>query len=260
MKRKDSKHLNDIDSRKRILNDETDFDTVETYKSIRTNIMFSMPKTDEGKVIVITSSAPGEGKTTTSINLALTFAQMGASVLLVDCDLRKSRIHRYLDLERGDGVTNVLCGFSDFDKAVQRNIRENLDCLTSGDIPPNPAELLESPEFGRLLSEMKKKYDYIFIDTPPTTVVTDAMIVMRSCSGVAVVIRQDMTSYDLLDITMDNVAKAGAKMLGFIVLDADERSKKYYGKKGYYKKKYNYGYGYGYGYAVKEKTKSEEQV
>ena len=98
MKRKDSKHLNDIDSRKRILNDETDFDTVETYKSIRTNIMFSMPKTDEGKVIVITSSAPGEGKTTTSINLALTFAQMGASVLLVYCDLRKSRIHRYLDL------------------------------------------------------------------------------------------------------------------------------------------------------------------
>ena len=96
------------ESLRRIINDETDFETVETYKSIRTNIMFSMAKSEQGKVIVITSSMPNEGKTTTSINLAITFAQMGAKVLLIDCDLRKARVHRYLDIERGKGLTNVL--------------------------------------------------------------------------------------------------------------------------------------------------------
>ena len=94
-----------------ILDESSSFDTVETYKSIRTNIMFSIPKSEQAKVIAITSSVPGEGKSTTSINLAITFAQMGARVLLMDCDLRKARIHRYLELERQDGVTNVLCGF-----------------------------------------------------------------------------------------------------------------------------------------------------
>ena len=240
------------ESLRRIINDETDFETVETYKSIRTNIMFSMAKSEQGKVIVITSSMPNEGKTTASINLAITFAQMGAKVLLIHCDLRKARVHRYLDLERGKGLINVLCGFEEFNKAVRRNVRENLDCLTSGDIPPNPAELLETPEYGKLLSDLKEKYDYIFVDTPPITVVTDAAIAMKQSSGAIVVIRQNVTSFDLLDITMNNITKSGAKMLGFIVLGTDEKTKKYYGKKKYgykygYKYKYSYKYSYKYG-------------
>ena len=114
------------DELKRILSGDSDFNTVETYKSIRTNIMFSMPKKDKGKVIVITSSSPGEGKTTTCINLAITFAQTGAKVILVDCDLRKSRIHRYLGVNRSDGVSNVICNYTDIDQAIKKMCERTL--------------------------------------------------------------------------------------------------------------------------------------
>ena len=235
------------DGMKRIIHEDTDFDTVETYKSIRTNIMFSMPKTERGKVIVITSSMPNEGKTTASINLAITFSQMGAKVLLMDCDLRKARVHRYLGIERDKGVTNVLCGFTEIDKAVHKNVRENMDVLTAGDIPPNPAELLETDEFVKMINELQEKYDYVFIDTPPTTVVTDAAIAMRHSSGVVVVVRQNVTGFELLDITMNNIAKAGAKVLGLIVLGVEEKTKRYYGINRYgYKYKYKYKYDYAY--------------
>lgn len=231
-----------------ILDESSSFDTVETYKSIRTNIMFSIPKSEQAKVIAITSSVPGEGKSTTSINLAITFAQMGARVLLMDCDLRKARIHRYLELERQDGVTNVLCGFIGIDKALKRDVRPNLDCLTGGEIPPNPAELLETKEFGNLINELKTRYDYIFIDTPPVTVVTDATIVMKHCAGVVVVVRKDVTNFNLLDITVDDIAKTGATPLGFVILGGEQKVKKY----GYYRSKYGnrrgYKYGYQYGY------------
>ncbi len=225
----------------RILNDKTDFDTIETFKAMRTNIMFSMPKTEGGKAIAITSPSPGEGKTTTSINLAITFAQLGAKVLLLDCDLRKPRVHRYLKLDRKNGVTNVLCGFSDFDKAVHRDVKENLDCLTSGEIPLNPAELLGTEEFVNLLAELKEKYDYIFIDTPPITLVTDAALIMEHCTGTAVVVRQDVTRYDMLDATMEVIQKIGVKVLGFVILGSAENMKKY----NYYRRRnYNYKYGY----------------
>lgn len=235
----------------RVLNDRTDFDTIETYKSIRTNIMFSMPKTEGGKIIAITSSVPGEGKTTTSINLAITFAQMGAKVLLIDGDLRKPRIHRYLETDHKNGLTNVLCGFSEFDKAVKIGIRENLDCLTSGEIPPNPAELLENEEFEKLLLELQGKYDYVFIDTPPMTLVTDAAIVMKHSTGAVVVIRQNITRYDMLDVTMDSIGKTGVKVLGLVVLGCEEKIKKYtyYKRRKYaYKNRYKYGYHYKYDY------------
>ncbi len=245
---KKEKKPTEYDGAERVLSDKTPFDTIETYKSMRTNIMFSMPKTDRGKVIVITSASPGEGKTTTSINLAITFAQTGAKVLLIDCDLRKARVHRYLNLKRKSGVSNVLCGFTDFDRAVKKNIRQNLDCLTSGEIPPNPAELLETGEFSNLLERVKDEYDYIFIDTPPLTVVTDAVIVMRYCTGAVVVARQNVTTYDLLDTAMTNIRKTGVKILGFAVLDSNEKAKRY---RYYRSRKYGYRYGGKYGYKYK---------
>ena len=137
-----SKNKNENAEISRILTEQTDFTTVETYKSIRTSVLFSVPKSDTGKVIVVTSSAPNEGKTTTVINLAITFAQMGAKVVLLDCDLRKARVHKYLGLERMDGISNVLCGFVDLEKAIKRSVRENLDCITAGAIPPNPAGII----------------------------------------------------------------------------------------------------------------------
>ncbi len=244
-----------------ILHDNSDFDTIETYKTIRTNIMFSMPKTELGKVVVITSASPGDGKTTSTINLAITFAQTGARVLLIDCDLRKSRVHRYLKLGRKDGITNVLCGFSEFEKSVKKNVRDNLDVLTAGEIPPNPSELLESEEFEKLLDEVREKYDYIFIDTPPMTVVTDAAIVMKNSTGVVVVVRQNVTTYDLMDITMDHVRMTGIKILGVIMLGCEDKRKKYsYYKSGKYGYKYKYRYGYGYRYGDEPEKKKPSAV
>ena len=232
-----------------ILTDETDFTTTEAYKTIRTNIMFSIPKTEQGKVILVTSSAPNEGKTTTSINLAITFAQTGAKVLLMDCDLRKARVHKYLGLERVDGVSNVLCGFTELDQAIKYGVRENMDCLTAGAIPPNPAELMESEEFKILLSTLQERYDYIFIDTPPVAVVTDAVITMKYCTGVIVVVRENMSMYDALDDTMERIKKSGTKILGVIMVDCDERIGRYsYYRRGRYGYKYKYRYGYRYGY------------
>lgn len=222
----------------RILSENSDFNTVETFKSIRTNIRFSLPKSEGGKVICVTSSAPGEGKTTTVINLAITHAQMGAKVLLVDCDLRKSTVHKYLQIKRHEGVTDILCGFTDFDSAVRKNVRPNLDILTAGEVPPNPAELLETDTYTELIEQLKTKYDYIFIDTPPTTIVTDAILVTRHCTGTVVVVKENITTFDLLDETMSTLKKASAKVIGVIMLGVNQKGKKY----GYYKNRKNYEY------------------
>ncbi len=246
---------NDSDSILRILTPKTDFNTIETYKTIRTNVMFSLPKTEAGKVIAITSSSPGEGKTTTSINLAITFAQMGAKVILMDCDMRKSRIHRYLGMERDAGISNVLCGFTSFEKAVVKNVRDNLDVLTAGEIPPNPAELLGSKEYEALLCELREKYDYIFIDTPPITIVTDGVIVAELCDGIIVGVRENFTTYDVLDDAMDALYKSGTKIIGVIMLGSESKAKRY----GYYKRTYRYRYGYKkYGYNYKYSDKDND--
>ena len=218
----------------RILTKDSYFNTVETYKSIRTSVMFSMPQSDKGKVIVVSSATPGEGKSTTNINLAITFAQTGARVIVIDCDLRKARVHKYLEIERGDGLSNVLCGFVRLENAIQKNVRENLDCLTAGAISPNPAELLETEQFAALLDTLREEYDYIFIDTPPITVVTDAVIVMKHCTGVVLVIRENVTRYDALDETVETIQKVGAKILGAIMVDSEERSRAY----SYYRHNY----------------------
>ncbi len=240
----------------RIINEKTDFNTVETYKAIRTNIMFSTPKSDEGKIISITSSSPGEGKTTTSVNLAITFAQTGAKVILLDCDLRKSRVHRYLQLDRNIGVTNILCGFCKFEDAVRKNVRENLDILTAGEIPPNPAELLENSAFAELLSHLKTEYDYIFIDTPPISVVTDAVIISKQCTGVVMVVRSNRTTFDLLDSSMDFIKKSGTKIIGVIMIGAQDKTKRNKYKNGKYK--YNYKYRYNYNYSNKDYVYEDE--
>lgn len=216
-----------VNEAENILSEASDFAMVETYNSIRTKIMFSIPKTEEGKVVVVTSSVPGEGKTTTCINIAITFAQMGAKVIIIDCDLRRSRVHRYLELERGEGLSNVLCGFCELGETVQKGIRENLDVLSAGEIPLNPVELIESEEFGAVISKLKKRYDYIFIDTPPVTVVTDAVVAMQRSNGVVLITNEDVTTYDLVDAVLEDVRKANTKILGAIVLNSGEKHKKY---------------------------------
>ena len=240
------------DEIRNVINDTTDFDTVETYKSIRTNIMFSAPKQETGKVIVITSALPGEGKTTTAINLAITFAQTGAKILIIDCDLRRSRVHRYLGIERKEGVSNVVCGYAKLEQAIQKDVKENLDCLTAGETPPNPAELLQSQEFQTMISELQHQYDYIFVDTPPITIVTDAAVLTKQCEGVIIVARSEMTTYDLFDLALDELKNTGAKIIGAIIHESSDKQKKY----SYYKnKKYGGRYAYKYAYRYGEDEK-----
>lgn len=230
-----------------LLNYNSKFEVTESYKSIRTNIMYSMPKTDSAKVIVITSAFPSEGKTTTCINLALTFAQTNAKVLIIDCDLRKPKIHRYLNLERKVGISNVLCGFAELNDAIKTGVRENLDVLTSGETPPNPAELLGSSEFEAMVNNLKKSYDYIFIDTPPINVVTDATLAIKHSTGTILIIRQHHTTYDMLEEALGKLQKVNANLIGTVLIDAKESKfnysrrylRRYYGKYRYYRSKYS---------------------
>ncbi len=236
----DKKKSKTHDDLKNILSDKSNFNISEVYKTIRTNVMFSSPKTQKGKVITVTSPAPAEGKTTTATNIAITFAQTKAKVLLVDCDLRKAKVHRYLQIEKGVGLTNVLCGYATLEEAIKRDVRENLDVISAGNTPPNPAELLDSVQFEEIIEELKGRYDYIFIDTPPVTLVTDATVVMPKTHGVVLVVREGQTTLDLVDEAIESIERTEAKILGVVVSDSTEKGSKYG-----YKYKSNYGYGYG---------------
>lgn len=231
MKKKHRKHLitEEASWGKRILKDDSDFTLIESFNKIRTNIIFSMPKTDGCKLIAVTSSIPGEGKTTTTINLSITFAKTGAKVLIIDCDLRKSRIHRYLELTRDAGISDAICGTVSLEDVIKPSGRENLDVITAGVTPPNPAELLGSEGFAKILEELKGKYEYIFIDTPPVTVVADATIIAEHVAGAVIVTRRNVSTYNSLDVTVEALKSSNTKVLGFVLLDSDKKKNKYYG-------------------------------
>lgn len=247
-----------------VLDENTDFLVREAYNTTRTNIIYSLGSEKGAKKIIITSASPHEGKTTTSLNIAITFAQTEAKVLIIDADLRKPRIYRHLGLEKENGLSDLLCGLINIDEAIKHSEKHNLDCITSGHIPPNPTELLSSSEMGNILDKLGERYDYIFIDTPPVTVVTEAVAMARYATGVILVARQNNTVIESLSRARTNIEMANAKILGYILNDINVMSYSYgnysrYGKSrkyGYnygYKYSYKYGYGYGYGYSDKKK-------
>ena len=187
-------------SQEMILNKKTSFVIQEAYRTARTNIIFSLADSeDRCKSICVTSANASEGKTTTTLNLAITFAQTGSKVLLIDADLRKPKIHQYLGVVKSDGLTTILSKQKSFEDVVYHNLRPGLDCLTSGSIPPNPAELLGSESMGELMKKLNKEYDYILIDTPPVTVVTDAVALSSYVSGILLIVREGYTYYESID-------------------------------------------------------------
>ena len=235
--------------------------------------MFALSATGKGcKKIIVTSASPGEGKTTTCLNLAITFAQMNAKVLVIDADLRKPRVYRHLGLERKNGLSDVLGGLTDINTAIHHCPEYNIDCITSGQIPPNPAELLTSSEMEALLNTLSERYDYIFLDTPPVTMVTEAAAMSKFTNGTVVIIRQNYTIHEMLQRAQANLKFGEAKILGYILNDVDVNQYRSgygrYGYRGYGHRKYGYGYSeYGYkyayhyggydGYGNKEKTDAE---
>jgi capsular exopolysaccharide synthesis family protein len=177
---------------------------------------------DRPKTIVVTSCLPGEGKSTTAINLAITLADAGSRVALVDADLRRPSIAEYMGLEGEVGLTTVLIGRADLKDAIQSWGKGSLHVLPSGQVPPNPSELLGSRSMANLLEELSSQYDIVLIDTPPLLPVTDAAILAKTTGGALVVASADTLHRQQLTDGLGALEDVGARVLG-VVLNRLER-------------------------------------
>lgn len=253
----DSKKKKDADDDHFKLTDkETPFHIIESYKSIRTNLSFALSTVDK-KIFAISSANPGEGKSTTSANIAIAMAQGGNHVLLIDADMRKSVQHKIFKLVNKKGISTAISKMHKPDQCIQKNVMENLDIMTAGPIPPNPSELLASDMMEKMLNDLSQKYDVILIDTPPVNVVTDAMELAKNISGIVLVVRYGRTTDEDVDDVLKRVELANMNLLGFILNGVKTKRSGYYSK--YNKGKYYYKKGYGYGYyGAKPELDTEE--
>lgn len=209
----------------------------EAYRTLRTNIQFSSLD-KKLKKIVVTSSGPNEGKTTTALNLAVTLAQNGHKIILLDCDMRKPSIHKRLKMSNMTGISDILVGEVLLNKAINKGPVENLDIITSGTRPPNPAELLSSQRMLGFLEELEKEYEYIIIDTPPVLMVTDAQVLSKYADGTLLVVASGEAEKDAVKRAKELLDKVEANIIGVVLNKLDTSRRGYY---GYY---YQYYYGH----------------
>lgn len=213
----------------------------EAYRSLRTNITFARPE-DPVKTLVFTSPMPGEGKSTTSANLAITLAQQGLKVLLIDADMRKGFLNDVFRVPREPGLSNVLFGATAPENAIREidlGASGVLHFMGTGTIPPNPAELLGSTRMRDLLARLDDDYEMVLLDAPPLTLVTDAAVLGTNADGVIVVARSAKTHRHALEFAMDQLHNVRAPVLGTVLNDVDVSQEGYYGGYGYYQ--YYYG-------------------
>lgn len=224
---------------RKTLGDNLSFAAAEAYKLLRTNLNFSLPGEDTGcKIFGVTSALRGEGKSTTSVNIAYTMAQSGGKVLLIEADLRLPTVSKRLRVHSRPGLSNLLAGQCSGNEALQNSgLLSNLYVMTAGDIPPNPAELLASDRMATALKALSEVFDIIIVDLPPVTAVTDAVIVSKIVDGMVVVVRQDYCDRAALDEVVRQLRFVNAKILGFVMTGADTQKKGYkrYGTYGDYK-------------------------
>lgn len=188
----------------------------EAFRVLRTNLNFvSLQGTI--KTILITSALPAEGKSIIAANLAVVTAQAGYRVVLVDCDLRKPTQHKIFEIPNNNGVTNCIFNEADPDKAAYDLVLNNLKVLTSGPIPPNPAEIVNSERTSNLWASLRSKYDYIFIDSPPLLAVADGSILASQVDGCILVIRSGVTRNETALQARDCLNKANARTLGVVL-------------------------------------------
>lgn len=194
----------------------------EQYRTIRTNIQFS--SVDKSlRSIMVTSSGPSEGKSTTASNMAVVFAQQGKKVLFIDADLRKPTAHYTFQQNNVTGLTTVLTRQSLLRETINTTRIDNLDILTSGPIPPNPAELLSSKALEEMLAAAYLQYDMVIFDTPPVLAVTDAQILANKCDGTIMVVASGATEKDNAQKAKELLDSAQAKLLG-VVLNGKKKS------------------------------------
>ena len=206
----------------------------EQYRAIRTNIEYS--NVDQNtKTILVTSSDKNEGKTTTVSNLAVSFANLNKKVLIIDCDLRNASIHKMFKINNIYGLTDILAKDRAVDKCIQKTELENLYVLTAGAIPPNPAEILSSEKMKNLIEDLKNIYDYIFIDTPPIGLVTDAGVLSSFIDGVVLVVKSESVEKKYLEETKKKLDAVDARILGAI-LNSYKSEQKDYNYYSYYGK------------------------
>ena len=202
----------------------------ESYRTLRTNLQYSSFD-KEYKVIVVTSSEPGEGKSTTAGNLAISLAQGEKKVLLIDCDLRKPSLHKKFKVSNIVGLSDVLIGMEKLEDAGNR-YKKNLMVLTSGKVPPNPSEMLGSKAMTALLETLREEFDYIILDTPPIQLVTDSQILATKADGTILVIKAEATKKEAVQSSINLLKKVNAHIIGTVLNGVDNK-----------KNKYNYYYG-----------------
>lgn len=210
-----------------LLTQEAPFLVQEAYKALRTNVSFSLPGT-EAKCVGITSATQGDGKSSNALNLAISFGQMGKRVILIDCDLRLPTIAAKIGIKGQPGLSDLLVGQSEVGIAIRRIPSLGIDVLPAGNLPPDPTRLLESKQMDFLIQELRKHYDYLFVDLPPVTTVADATILSRYLDGFLLVVRHEKTEYRALTETLNQLRFVHAKVIGFVYNDAVTEGKKYY--------------------------------
>jgi capsular exopolysaccharide synthesis family protein len=198
----------------------------ESYRTLRTNLQYSSFD-EEYKVIVVTSSEPGEGKSTTAGNLALSIAQGDKKVALVDCDLRKPSIHKKFGLSNTAGLSDVIVGKEDI-SIVGHRYNDNLTVLTSGKIPPNPSEMLASKSMKALIDALKSVFDCVILDTPPVQAVTDAQILSTRADGTLLVVRAEKTKKESVLNSVNLLKKVNANIIGTVLNGVDAKRSNYY--------------------------------
>lgn len=198
----------------------------EAYRSIRTNLQYA--NVDKNfKTVLMTSATAGEGKTTTLCNVAATMADAGNRILIVDCDFRKPRIHKFFDLSNQTGVTDILLNNLDYSQYTQKIGSDNIWVITSGHIPKNPSEILLSTAMKKFVAKIKEDFDYVFFDTPPVIPVTDAVIMSTYIDGVVLVCSSGTLNIDMAKKARGSLEKVGANILGAVLNKVPVNAKKY---------------------------------
>ncbi len=223
----------------------------ESYRNIRSAILFSSG-IDKIKTIVLTSAVPREGKTTTCLNLAVSLAQAGSRILLVDGDLRRGELHKFFGLEAGRGFSDILLGQAKPEAVIQRTGIPNLDIIATGPFPSAPAEIMLRPELNTFLDYAKRSYDRIMIDCPPVLAVSEADILASLVEGVILVVWAGQTSRKLSSLAVQSLREKGANLMGCVLNNLD------FGRVGYYYYATYYGY-YDYGYNYDKKGASTQK-
>ena len=231
------------DVRNNLLTENSPFAMREAYSAIRTKLLFT-GKGEKCPVFAVTSATMHNGKTTNAVNLAVSIASTAKKVLLIDGDMRKPTVHRYFGIENKNGLSEILAGLTNEVK-IRKTSVENMHVLTSGHIPPNPAELFSSRQMDNLLDYVRNYFDYVIIDTPPINVVTDATVLAERITGYIFIVQSGTNHFAEVNYALENLQQMNGNVVGFILNDMVGKSRGHYGNYGYYRYSYkrkSYGY------------------